>query len=255
MNDYFNEKCKLVIIDDDPTGMQTVHGCLALTKWDFNTLQNAFNDQFHFFFILANTRSLTAEEAASTIREIVKNVSSVSSGQKIKTIFLSRSDSTLRGHFPVELNTITETLNTEFDASFFIPAFFEGGRITENDIHYILTDGKKIPCHETEFAKDSIFPYADANLPNYIEFKTKGKVKAEDVVSFSRETLRKNNNVEILKTLMALENNRYAIVNAVNYDELNTFSNSLSEAMKRGKKFIFQTSASAVKSIVKCGNK
>jgi uncharacterized protein YgbK (DUF1537 family) len=30
---------KIIILDDDPTGSQTVHSCLLLTRWDVVSLQ------------------------------------------------------------------------------------------------------------------------------------------------------------------------------------------------------------------------
>ena len=37
---------KIVVIDDDPTGSQTVHGCLLLTRWDPDTLAEGLRDDF-----------------------------------------------------------------------------------------------------------------------------------------------------------------------------------------------------------------
>ncbi|GEM_PF-6611240 len=43
---------RVVVLDDDPTGIQTVHGCLLLTKWDKGLLERAMRDRENFFYIL-----------------------------------------------------------------------------------------------------------------------------------------------------------------------------------------------------------
>ena len=58
---------KFVVIDDDPTGSQTVHDCLLLLKWDCSTLVKGFESKSNLFFILANTRSLSENDAKLTI--------------------------------------------------------------------------------------------------------------------------------------------------------------------------------------------
>ena len=54
-----NRDLKIVVLDDDPTGIQTVHGNLLLTQWDKKTLVEAFEDDLCFFYILTNTRAYT----------------------------------------------------------------------------------------------------------------------------------------------------------------------------------------------------
>ena len=66
-----------------------------------------------------------------------------------------------------------------FDAHFLVPAFFEGGRFTVDSMHYLKVDGKAMPAHETEFARDSVFGYHHSFLPDYVEEKTQGRIKAD----------------------------------------------------------------------------
>jgi len=56
---------KIIVLDDDPTGSQTVHSCLLLTRWDLVTLKAALADAAPLFFILTNTRGMDAERAAA----------------------------------------------------------------------------------------------------------------------------------------------------------------------------------------------
>ena len=96
-------------------------------------------------------------------------------GTRVQPVIVSRSDSTLRGHYPVETDVMAEELGP-FDAHFLVPAFFEGGRITRDGMHYLLVDGRPVPVHETEFARDSVFGFSTGFLPDYVEEKTAGRI-------------------------------------------------------------------------------
>ena len=100
---------KFVVIDDDPTGSQTVQDCLLLLKWDCSTLAKGFESKSNLFFILANTRSLSENDAKLTIKEICKNLKTVIASQAYEEeiIFISRGDSTLRGHNSVSYTHLT----------------------------------------------------------------------------------------------------------------------------------------------------
>lgn len=235
---------KIIVLDDDPTGSQTVHGCLLLTRWDVKTLREACDDEALLFFILTNTRGMGDQDAARITREVCVNLKAALADRvDITPIVVSRSDSTLRGHYPVETNVISDELGP-FDAHFLVPAFFEGGRITRGSVHYLRMDGREIPVHETEFAKDSVFAYSHSYLPDYVEEKTKGRVKSQDVERFLLEDLE-----NCLPRLLALERNACCVVDAEKRENLDRFSENLKRAASRGKRFLFRSAASLLTSL------
>ncbi len=92
-------RSKIIVIDDDPTGSQTVHSCLLLLKWDVATLKQGLLDQSPIFFILANTRALTSADAERTTRDVCHNLKqALTETNTQEFLVVSRSDSTLRGH-------------------------------------------------------------------------------------------------------------------------------------------------------------
>ena len=98
-----NAETKIIVIDDDPTGSQTVHSCLLLTSWDVETLIDALDDASPLFFVLSNTRSMDAAQAAAVTRDICRNLKRAmdvraARGRPVNPVVVSRSDSTLRGH-------------------------------------------------------------------------------------------------------------------------------------------------------------
>ena len=148
------EGIRVVVLDDDPTGIQTVQGCLVLTEWSQNNIAAALRDGEPYFFILTNTRAFAPAKARKVIADITRRVVEVNADLGHRLVFISRSDSTLRGHFPLEMDTVIEEAGIQPDARFLIPAFFEGNRLTVGDTHYIVENGARVPCHETEFSRD-----------------------------------------------------------------------------------------------------
>ncbi|HEY9747163.1 MAG TPA: four-carbon acid sugar kinase family protein, partial [Allocoleopsis sp.] len=201
-------KPKIIVLDDDPTGSQTVHSCLLLTRWDVETLRVGLADESPIFFVLTNTRSLTPEQAATVTREVCQNLKQAIALESIQDfLIVSRSDSTLRGHYPVETDAIAEELGP-FDAHFLVPAFFEGGRFTRDSIHYLVVNGVPTPVHETEFARDSVFAYHHSYLPDYVEEKTQGRIAASQVERFLTADIR----VGVRDRLLKLSNNQCGVV-------------------------------------------
>ncbi len=246
------EGLRVVVLDDDPTGVQTVHGCLMLTEWSMDNLADALNDHEPYFYILTNTRAFPPEAVAPLIRTIAQQVLRANQAFQYRIIFVSRSDSTLRSHFPLELETLIRTSSLQPEVRFLIPAFFEGNRMTSGDTHYILQDGVRVPCHETEFARDPVFGYTTSHLPAYIEEKTQGRVRRRDVSSLSQGILQPGRTSELDRFLQSLRGDRYAVVNAETYEELDRFSASVVDRLVRGDTFLFQSAASFVKSLVEC---
>ncbi|WP_293156640.1 MULTISPECIES: four-carbon acid sugar kinase family protein [unclassified Microcoleus] len=243
-------KPKIIVLDDDPTGSQTVHSCLLLTRWDEETLRLGLRDKSPIFFILTNTRSLTPETAASVTREVCQNLKRAIAIEEIEDfLIVSRSDSTLRGHYPIETDVIAEELGP-FDAHFLIPAFFEGGRITRNSVHYLMVNSVETPVHETEFAKDSVFGYHHSYLPDYVEEKTQGRIHSDTVDRILLADIRYGS----LDRLMEMTDNQCAVVDGESQGDLNTFAKHILDAASQGKKFLFRSAASILTSLADLGN-
>jgi uncharacterized protein YgbK (DUF1537 family) len=240
---------KIIVLDDDPTGSQTVHSCLLLMRWDVSTLRLGLRDSAPIFFILTNTRALTPEKAAEVTAEVCHNLKMAIEAEGITDfLVVSRSDSTLRGHYPIETDVIATELGG-FDAHFLIPAFFEGGRVTRDSVHYLYINGVATPVAETEFARDSVFSYHHSYLPDYVEEKTKGKIKATEVERFTLDDIRQGS----LERLRKLENNQCGVVDGEEPADLDRFARDLLIAASEGKRFLFRSAASILTSLANLG--
>jgi uncharacterized protein YgbK (DUF1537 family) len=235
---------EIIVLDDDPTGSQTVHGCLLLTQWDQETLRIALGDESPLFFVLTNTRSVSAAEAAAITRDVAESLARLLEQYDRPRLVVSRSDSTLRGHYPIETDTLNEVLGP-FDAHFLVPAFFEGGRLTRNGTHYLVTGEHEIPVHETEYARDSVFGFTTAYLPDYVQEKTGGRVRAEDVELFPTRL----SDGEALARLRRLKDNTCCVVDAVAQKDLDRFAGLVRVVLAEGKRFLFRSAASLLTSL------
>ncbi len=244
-------KKKIVVLDDDPTGVQTVHDISVYTNWTKDSVRKGFDEENNLFYIMTNSRGFTAEETTKAHLEIAAVVDEVSKETGKEYIFISRSDSTLRGHYPLE----TEILAAEYekntgsiiDGEIMCPFFKEGGRFTIDNVHYVKYGDDLVPANETEFAKDKTFGYKAANMNDYIEEKTDGKFKADSVIGISLEDIHDVNIDKIEEQLMAVKDFNKIIVNAIDYVDVKVFCVAMYRAMAKGKVFMFRTAAGIVK--------
>ena len=163
---------KIVVLDDDPTGVQTVHDITVYTNWDKDSIRQGFEEKNNLFYIMTNSRGFTAEQTTRAHHEIAAVVDEVSRETGREYIYISRSDSTLRGHYPLETKLLRDDYEKytgkKIDGEIMCPFFKEGGRFTIGNVHYVKYGDELIPANETEFAKDKTFGYTAATMPEYI---------------------------------------------------------------------------------------
>ncbi|HMQ50632.1 MAG TPA: four-carbon acid sugar kinase family protein [Anaerolineae bacterium] len=237
---------KIVVLDDDPTGTQTVYDLPVLTEWSIESLSAEFADASAAFYILTNSRSLPLNEAQALNRELGHNLVVAAKQVGCDFVVVSRSDSTLRGHFPGEVEALAKALNQSFDGWLLIPYFLEGGRYTINDVHYVAEGDVLIPAAETPFAQDSAFGYRSSNLRAWIEEKTGGRVPAEKVASISLDDIRQGGPERVAQQLASLNNGSTCLVNAVSQRDMDVFVHGSLLAEAQGQQFLYRTAASFV---------
>ncbi|WP_243229854.1 four-carbon acid sugar kinase family protein [Microbacterium sp. CIAB417] len=184
----------LVVLDDDPTGTQSVAHLPVLTRWERDDLDGAFATGAAAVYILTNTRSLDEETAARRNREIVAVALAAAEAAGRRVTFVSRSDSTLRGHFPLETDVLAAEIAAHGgmvpELTLLVPAFPEAGRITVDSVHYWVTDGEATPVGETAFAQDATFGFASSDLREWVAEKTGGRIPADAVAALTIDIIR-----------------------------------------------------------------
>lgn len=161
-----------LVLDDDPTGTQTVQGVPVLTHGcTDDDLGWAAEQLDRTTFVLTNSRSVDEPTAEKLTYEIVLRAAMIAARKNLMLRVVSRSDSTLRGHFAVEITAAHNALRktgTRSHGTVFVPAFLEAGRVTVNDTQWVKTDSGFTPAARTEYARDATFGYTEENLPAWV---------------------------------------------------------------------------------------
>jgi uncharacterized protein YgbK (DUF1537 family) len=232
----------LIVLDDDPTGTQSVAGLPVLTRWSVDDFRWALAQGASAIYVLTNTRSLDAGEVASRNREAVKNALEAA-GAFARLTFVSRSDSTLRGHFPLETDTVAEALfefsGDAVDGVVLIPAFPDAGRITIGGVHYLREAEELVPIGETEFARDATFGYVNSDLGLWVEEKTRGKFLARDVVRLTLDIIRSGTDA-IVSAVASASRSQPIAADAVTESDLRLLALGLFEAERQGKTLLYR---------------
>ncbi|MBT5901751.1 MAG: hypothetical protein HOH58_06550 [Opitutaceae bacterium] len=234
---------KVWILDDDPTGTQTVAGLPVLTHWDVPSLQTEFANDHAGCFVLTNSRGLTSDRSRSLHRQFIRNLQQAAEGRAFTVI--SRSDSTLRGHYPLETDVVADGLGGG-DLTLIAPYFAAGGRYTLNDTHYVAENGQLVPAAETPFARDAVFGYTKSYLPEWVEEKTDGAVSAQDVICLSLELIRQGGPAAVAQKLTEAARGSVVITNATTQSDIEVVAAGSLAAETAGRSLIARTAASYV---------
>lgn len=236
----------IVVLDDDPTGTQTMDNVSVLTVWNIDAIVNEIENGTSVFYILTNSRSMIMAEADALHQVIAENIRAAFEKCNRQYILISRSDSTLRGHFPNDIIALVDGLQIENFYTAVIPVFFEGGRYTIDDVQYVKEGEQLIAVAETSFANDKAFGFTASNLKEWVEEKTNGAINATDVGSFSIQELRNSSVEQLTEKIKSLPPSSTFIVNAATYYDVEKFTLAY---LQSGVQVIFRTAASFVKAI------
>ena len=249
----------LVVLDDDPTGTQPVARVPVLTRWREEDLAWALDDRAerpHAVYVLTNSRSLPAAQAMARTREVDAAASAAATRSGVRPVFVSRSDSTLRGHFPAETDALVAGLAEQgaaVDGVLMVPAFPDAGRVTIGGVHYLRqpaadpqTGPLLVPVNDTEFARDATFGYGTADLPGYVQEKTAGRIRAEQVLRVDLRVLRSGTEA-VREVLAAVTGGTVVVADAVAEDDLRALALGLAAAEAHGRRFVYRVGPSFVR--------
>lgn len=232
-----------VVLDDDPTGTQSISDLPVITSWTKEDFEWAFSTGKPAVYVMTNSRSLSAMDAEKVNAEVVSAALSAAP-EDLSVSFISRSDSTLRGHYPLEPNTIADEIEKfgakNVDGFVIVPAFPGAGRITIDSTHYVKgSDDTYKPVGESEFAKDASFGFKSSKLPEWVEEKTSGEVSSSEVITIDLDTLR-SDEAGTASKLLAAKNRQPIVVDIVTENDLRLLSLALAEAEAEGAHFVYR---------------
>lgn len=257
---------KIVILDDDVMGTQSVHNIAALMDWSVDALRSELEADSRAFFVVTNARAMPETQARTVSAFITRNLCEAARQAGVDFLIVSRLDSTLRGHFPADMRAIEAALaqdssdNPAGDSAgkpipmpsgwIIAPLFLEGGRFTINDTQYVLDGEWLVPVGETEFARDSAFAFTSSNLRGWVEEKTASEAPADSVASVSIEDLRLGGPERVAAILSTLSNDGVCVVNGASNRDMEVFAQGMLRVESGGRRFLFRAAASFIKALL-----
>lgn len=245
---------KVVVIDDDPTGTQPVYGVPVVTRWDVADLVWALSQDGRLAFVSTNSRSMGVDAASEVVGEVARNSSAAAAELGVDVTFVSRGDSTLRGHVWDEVQAVvgaTDDLGVRTSGVVLVPAYVEAGRVTVDAEHGILDGGELTPLSGTEYARDATFGYSTSWLPGFVAEKSRGAMASDDVRRIDLDLLRSDdpNGVrEVLRGADAQQGTRpWVVADVVDYADLYRLSTVLLDLEREGRRFVCRTGPSFVR--------
>lgn len=244
------DRHKIVVLDDDPTGVQTVHGISVYTEWSSDAILDGFRETSTMFFILTNSRSFSRDKTRHEHRIMAERILAASQLTGKPPLIISRGDSTLRGHYPDEpevLRDVMEEHGMPVDGEVILPFFQEGGRYTLHGIHYVKEGDQLTPAGQTEFAQDKTFGYQNSHLGLWCQEKTGGAYSADEMTYIDIDQLRALDIEGIAQKLRQVSGFGKVLVDSASYADVMVFATALLQVMAEGKRFLIRSAAAVTK--------
>jgi uncharacterized protein YgbK (DUF1537 family) len=241
---------RIAVLDDDPTGSQTVHGVDVVTVFESDEVAAGLSEVGSTCFILTNTRSLAEADAVELNTRIGRMLFELADRLDAPIGVVSRSDSTLRGHVIAEVRGLDavrrEATGRGFDGVLMVPAYFEAGRFTAGDVHWARVGSDVLPVSETEFARDATFGYSASDLREFVAEKSGGTIGPGEVASITLDDIRLGGPARVAELLVGVAGGAFVVVNAVEYADLEVVVLGLLEAEASSRSFLCRTGPSFV---------
>jgi uncharacterized protein YgbK (DUF1537 family) len=239
---------RIAVLDDDPTGSQTVHGVDVVTVVEPEALAAGLSQAGSTCFILTNSRSLPEADAVELSTRIGRMLFELADRLEAPIDVVSRSDSTLRGHVIAEVRALDaarrRATGRGFDGVLLAPAYFEAGRFTAGDAHWARVGGDVLPVSETEFARDATFGYAASDLRDFVAEKSGGAIRPGEVASIGLDDIRLGGPARVAEVLGAATGGGFVVVNAVEYADLEVVVLGLLDVEAAGRSFLWRSGPS-----------
>lgn len=221
---------KTIVLDDDPTGTQSVTDATVLLASDADAIAEVLTTA-DAVYVQTNSRALSEADAVDFVTRV--RADGLAAAQRLgeDVRFVLRGDSTLRGHVFAE----TEVFLESDSIIVFVPAFPEGGRTTSGGIHYVNVDGRNVPAHASEYAADPVFPFATGVLVDYVHEKS-----GRAAISVPITTVRAGNLLSVLHDATA---GSVVVPDAETPEDIRAIADAVDLAIAGGKSIVVRSAS------------
>jgi uncharacterized protein YgbK (DUF1537 family) len=234
------------VLDDDPTGTQAVADVPVLLEWDPTLIREALAGDANAVHVLTNARAYAPRRA----RAIVRDAAAAAVAAVADPRLALRGDSTLRAHLLEEYLAVCEAaFGRRRPPLLLVPALPAAGRVTLDGIHLLERDGRRMPLHETEYARDGAFAYGDARLLQWAEDRSGGYFRRAAGREIPLAQLRADGPTAVANALLELAAADAAAVcapDAETVDDLRLIAAGLAEAEARGAEILVRSAPTFV---------
>lgn len=231
------DRRRVVVLDDDPTGTQSVADVEVILRPALSAYQRFFSANERSVYILTNTRALKQADAVQLVRRIRNEIQQAAREAGEEVSILLRGDSTLRGHIFAEMDTLAEV--HEDAVLLFVPAFPAGGRITLNGVHYLVNGSARVPVAKTEFASDATFGYRSERMVDLVAEIGQGR----KALSLPLESIRSQGAAALTRALLEAPAGMVIVPDAETQEDLVTLAWGLLDAEERGRPVIVRSAS------------
>jgi uncharacterized protein YgbK (DUF1537 family) len=244
---------RIAVLDDDPTGSQTVHDVSVVTVFEESEYASALRDAGDTCFVLTNTRSLPEQAAVQLTSDVGATLLGLAHKDGYPVDVVSRSDSTLRGHFYAEVRALDaarrDVTGRSYDGVVLAPGFFEAGRFTAGSVHWARVGADVVPVGQTEFAADATFGYDASDLRDFVAEKSGGAVSREQVHAVTLDDIRLGGPDRVTELLEQVTEGAFVVVDGLDYADYEVVVLGLLAAEEAGRSFVYRTGPSFVRAL------
>ena len=227
---------RVVVLDDDPTGTQTVSGVDVILEPSRARFDAFFGSSARALYVLTNTRAMQREAATAHLHWVVTQIDEAANRAGEAWVAVLRGDSTLRGHVFAE----ADVLGARDAVLLFVPAFPEGGRVTVGRAQLVEIDGQRRNAADTEFAADPTFGYTSRDLVSWVAEVGGGR----PAVMVPLHDLRKHGSAAIADALERAPAGTVVIPEAETVNDLRCVAIGLLDAEFRGATVVIRSASS-----------
>ncbi|MFT4211929.1 MAG: four-carbon acid sugar kinase family protein [Microbacterium sp.] len=245
---------RTVVLDDDPTGSQSVHDVEIVTALDPAVYASALGRADGATFVLTNTRGMQRADAVELTATVARDLLRISEREGFELDMVSRSDSTLRGHILDEVRALDdarrEVLGRGYDGVIVAPALFAAGRVTAGSVHWAKVAGEYVPVADTEFARDATFGYASSDLRDFIVEKSGGTVRRDDISAVTLTDIREGGPDRVARMLADVADGRFVVLDGIEDADYEVAMLGILRAQEGGRRFLMRTGPSFVAALI-----
>jgi uncharacterized protein YgbK (DUF1537 family) len=236
----------LVVLDDDPTGTQAVADVPVLLEWDPGLIREALAGGSNAVHVLTNARAYPPRRARATVRDAAAAAMAAVTAPRLAL----RGDSTLRAHLLEEYLAVCEAaFAPRRPPLLLVPALPAAGRVTLGGIHLLEREGRRVPLHETEYARDGAFAYRDARLLQWAEDRSGGYFRRADGREIPLARLHTEGPAPVAQALLDLAEGGVPAVcapDAETVDDLRLVASGLADAEAQGAEILVRSAPTFV---------